>query len=107
MPSTNHIAIEVPLPGYYEVISSDSYKKSSEYLNNQVNCEEEKLRRPRAVDIEIWRQVSDWSSISEYGNGKKSCYHKFKKIAITMSLVLFLFICFHSGTKLDALRVNT
>ena len=108
MPSSKHIAIEVPLPGYYEVIASDSYMKPSEYENkmSQAHCVKTKTERPRARDIEIWSQVSDWSSISEYGNSKRSCCREFKKIAVTIALVLFLFICVYSGAKFDAQRVN-
>ena len=96
----NHITIEIPLPGYHDVIASDLCMTSSHHDVTSSQSNKEQPRRER--DVEVWRQLNTWTRTSGSDDHKKGLCRSYCVTAtVVLILLYFIFVALTSLTQIN------
>lgn len=102
----DYTAVDVPLPGYYEVITSDFYKQSGKKRKSVSYAGKSALKNEwrHVKDVEICRQIYSWSSVydddDDYSSNETNWNSILRKTTVLiLMLVLMVVFLFEIGEQ--------
>ena len=97
LPQRKDISVEAPLPGYYDVITSDLYqfKNSSSDFNSRetgMNKEQQHISKKE----ELWRRVEEWTIVTPQAESISRCnvFCKMISLVFVMLAIAIAFVSF-------------